>query len=85
MNIEIGLLIAIIGCAAGIAGWVRKRDGKLTNDAEWRGQVNGKLDVIVGIRNDVDTLDKKLDSHTERIAKLEASVSSAHKRLDKSN
>ncbi|MDE6635949.1 MAG: hypothetical protein K2K09_05010, partial [Lachnospiraceae bacterium] len=64
------------------AGWVHNRDKRLSADAEWRGQVNGKLDVIVGIRNDVDRMDEKLADYGERISKVEASVKQAHKRLD---
>lgn len=82
MQVEIGVLLAVIGCLVGLAGWLTGRDKKITGDAEWRGQVNGKLDVIVGIRNDVDNLDHKVEAHGERIAKVEASASSAHKRLD---
>ncbi len=82
MQVELGVLIAVIGCLVGLAGWLTGRDKKITGDAEWRGEVNAKLDVIVGIRSDVDTLDKKVGDLTERTAKVEASAASAHKRLD---
>ena len=56
MTIEIGLLIAIIGCFIGLAGWLTSRDKKLSNDSEWRGMVNTKLDLAIGIRQDHEEL-----------------------------
>ena len=82
MSIELGTIIAVVGCLVGLAGWLRNRDKQTTEDAEWRGQVNAKLDVIVGIRNDVDDLDEKVGKLTERVVGAEKSVASAHKRLD---
>ena len=56
MLIEIGLLIAIIGCFVGLAGWLTGRDKKLSSDSEWRGMVNTKLDLAIGIRQDHEEL-----------------------------
>lgn len=82
MGVEVSVLIAVVGCLVGLAGWLRNREKQVSEDAEWRGQVNGKLDVIVGIRSDVDRIDRKVDDHGERLSKLEASGVSAQKRLD---
>lgn len=82
MTIEIGFLLALVGGFIGLAGWLGGRDKKTAEDAEWRGQVNAKLDVIVGLRSDVDNIAAKLDQHSERIAKVEASAASLHKRFD---
>lgn len=64
MTIEIGLLIAIIGCFVGLAGWLASRDKKLSNDSEWKGMVNTKLDLAIGIRQDHEEL-------RARVTKLE--------------
>jgi len=82
VEVEVSILIAAVGCLVGLAGWLHNREKQVSKDAEWRGQVNGKLDVIVGIRSDVDRIDRKVDDHGERLSKLEASSASAHKRLD---
>jgi len=82
VGVEVSVLIAVVGCLVGLAGWLRNREKQVSEDAEWRGQVNGKLDVIVGIRSDVDHIDRKVDDHAERLSKLEASGASAQKRLD---
>lgn len=64
MSIEIGLLIAIIGCFIGLAGWLSSRDKKLSTDSEWKGMVNTKLDLAIGIRQDHEEL-------RTRVTKLE--------------
>jgi hypothetical protein len=79
----IGAIGTIIGCFIGLAGWLSGRDKKISNDAEWRGVVNTKLDSILGIRTDVDCLEKEVKGHGERITAVESSVKSAHQRLDK--
>ena len=56
MSIEVGILIALIGCFVGLAGWLSSRDKKLSNDSEWKGMVNTKLDLVLGIRQDHEEL-----------------------------
>lgn len=65
MSIEIGLLITVIGCFVGIFGYLINRDKKIMNDGEWRGTVNAKLDIIIGVKEDIKNLDKKLQNHIE--------------------
>ena len=64
MSVEIGLLIAILGCFVGLAGWLSTRDKKLSTDSEWKGMVNTKLDLAIGIRQDHEEL-------RTRVTKLE--------------
>ena len=81
-TIAIGTLIAVVGCAVGIAGWLSKRDDKISHDSEWKGSVDAKLDTIIGIRKDVEEVKtelhdheisatKQLQDHEIRITKLE--------------
>lgn len=67
MSVEIGLLIAIIGCFVGLAGWLSSRDKKTSADSEWKGMVNAKLDMAIGIRQDHEELRArvtKLEKHS---------------------
>lgn len=80
--IAISTLIAIVGCFVALAGWLKNRDSKINDDAEWRGCVNGKLDSILGIQKHVDRIECDVRQLGERVAKTEASAASAHKRLD---
>lgn len=82
MNIDVGILLAIIGGFVGLAGWQSSKDKSTKEDAEWKGQVNGKLDIIAGISTDVDKLTVKSEKLTERIVRLEASSEAIHRRLD---
>jgi len=85
MTIELSILIAVIGCAIGVLGYFAGRDKKIAYDAEWRGMVNGKLDVIVGIASDVERIQHTLTAHEGRICTVETSLKSAHHRLDGMN
>ena len=77
MSIEIGLLIAIIGCFIGLAGWLSSRDKKLSTDSEWKGMVNTKLDLAIGIRQDHEEL-------RGRVTKLEKQSAGMQHDIDNS-
>lgn len=68
----ISLLIAIIGCVVGVAGWVTRRDSKTETDAEWRGAVNAKLDMILGMKTELEQMKVTISDHAIRIEHLEA-------------
>ena len=76
------LLISIIGCFLGLAGWLARRDNKNVSDATWKGEINGKLDAILGINIRIDKVECKMEDATVKIAKLESKADSAHKRID---
>lgn len=80
--IALSTLIAVIGCFVALAGWIKNRDGKIETDAEWKGSVNGKLDSILGIQKNLDRVEGTVREQGERLAKVEAKASSAHKRID---
>lgn len=82
-SIEISLLIAMVGCFVGLAGWLKSRDKEIAKDAEWKGQVNAKLDGILGIRSDVEDIDKRVREHDKQITSARERADSAHKRIDR--
>lgn len=85
-TVEIGMLIALVGCFVGLAGWLSGRDRKIGNDGEWKGMVNTKLDDIKnsvnGTSAELATINASLSAHGERIKAVEESTASAHKRID---
>lgn len=76
MTIEIGLLLAIIGGFIGLAGWLSGRDKKIANDSEWKGMVNAKLDIAVGIRKDYEDLSDIVLQHSKDIVALQHDIDS---------
>lgn len=82
MTVELSILVAIIGCFIGLAGWLSGRDKKIAGDAEWRGMINAKLDVIVGIKEDLSDMDTELRRNGERLTSVEETAKSTQKRLD---
>ena len=85
--VELGPLIALIGCFVGLAGWLSNRDKRTDKDAEWRGTVTGKLDGIQlsvsGMQGRQDKMDDKVDEVDKRLTRVEESTKSAHHRIDK--
>ena len=71
MTIEISLLIAVAGCFVGLAGWLSGRDKKLSADSEWKGEVNAKLDLAIGIRQDHEELRHRVTKHDKDIVALQ--------------
>ena len=86
MTVEIGILIAVVGCFVGLGGWLAGRDKKIANDAEWRGSVNAKLDAIRidigGVGAEIKCLQTSISEHGERLRAVEESTKSAHRRID---
>ena len=84
--VEIGTLIAVIGCFVGLAGWLYSRDNKISNDAEWKGIINTKLDSIQKSVNNTDfgieKINTVIDSYGQRITAVESSAAQAHHRID---
>ena len=84
--IDIGLLIAVIGCFVGLAGWLSGRDKKILNDGEWKGAVNTKLDDIKtsvsGSNAELAKISETLKTHGERLTAVESSAKQAHHRID---
>ena len=83
MQIEITLLIAILGGFVGLAGWLSGRDKKISRDSEWRGKVNAKLDAILGIKEDVKELGGKVDDHEHRLTEVDQRSKSNTHRLNR--
>ena len=79
---SLSVLIAIVGCFVGLAGWLHSRDTKISEDAEWKGTVNAKLDMAIGLRKGHDDLQEKHNNLTERVGRVEESTKAAHKRID---
>jgi len=73
---SLSVLIAIAGCFVGLTGWLRSRDSKIIEDAEWKGIVNTKLDLAIGLRKDLDIIDSRQNHILERVGILEESMKS---------
>lgn len=84
--INVGLLIAVIGCFVGLAGWLAGRDKKILGDGEWKGTVNTKLDDIKtsvsGTNTELGKISETLKLHGERLTAVESSTKQAHHRID---
>ena len=76
------LLISLAACLANVLGVALSRDRRTEEDAIWRGEVNGKLDAVCGIKTDVQHLKEECRQNAKNVAVADASVKSAHHRID---
>lgn len=81
-SITLGFMIAILGCFIGLSGWLKGRDTKISTDSEWRGEINAKLDIVVGLKNEVSNLNGDVIDLGKKVVLVEQSVKSAHHRID---
>ena len=81
MTVEISMLIAIAGCFVGLAGWLSGRDKKISSDSEWKGEVNAKLDLAIGIRQDHEELRYRVTSQGKDIVALQHDLANVENEL----
>lgn len=77
------LIIALIGCFVGLAGWLSSREKRISKDSEWKGRVDGKLDAILGIENRVHKVEEDMIDMRNSIALIDNKATKAHDRIDK--
>lgn len=90
MSIEIALLISIVSVCFSVFFGLKNNKRSDTKEIEERvkdnTRINMKLDNIASntteIKNEVSEMRKEINSHGDRITKVEESVKSAHHRLD---
>ncbi len=78
----VAIMITVIGCFVGLSGWLTTREKRISDDGEWRGTVNAKLDALLGYNAKFEKVEDGIKDHEGRLCKVEGSASSAHKRLD---
>lgn len=82
MELEIGLALSVLGGLLGVLSFVQSRDKSVEKDAAWRGGVDAKLDMILGMQKDLEGIKASLKDHEGRLSAVESSAKSAHHRLD---
>lgn len=74
----VGLIIAIVGCFVGLAGWLSGRDKRVIGDAEWRGKTGEKLDNIQkgvsGIDSRMSKMEGVISVHETRLSVIEHKI-----------
>lgn len=71
----ISIIVAIVGCFIGLAGWLGGRDKKIASDGEWRGATSQDLkdikDGVSGIGERLAKMEGKISDHESRISVIE--------------
>lgn len=65
------IAIALVGMILGIAGYLSTRDNKNDKDAEWKGSVNAKLDIVIAMQTEMKEAKSTIQDHETRITILE--------------
>jgi len=78
MSIEVALLIGVIGCFVGLAGWLSGRDKRISDDSHWKGSVDETLrdikDGVSGIGERMAKIEGMAANHETRITVLESKI-----------
>ena len=70
----VAIIITLVSCFLGLAGWLTSREKKASHDGEWKGMVNTKLDLILGISDRVKDVECRMDDHEKRITRVETKL-----------
>lgn len=74
----VGLIVAVVGCFVGLAGWLSGREKKIDSNGEWKGSVNTKLDDIKnsvnGISDRMGRMENTIANHETRIVVMEKHI-----------
>ena len=85
-DISITLVCSLLGAVIGYVTFNRNRDKDIKKDTKEEAETKAKLDYISkgvdDIRIDFKTQQRDIQELKERVIKNEASVKSAHKRID---
>ena len=86
MDINTGVLIALIGCIVGLAGWLRNHDSDNERETSNMTTVIVKLENIRGsisdLKSDLKRTAEDLQSIDRRLTVVEESTKQAHKRIN---
>lgn len=86
MSINTGVLIALIGCIVGLAGWLRNHDTDNERETSNMTTVIVKLENIRGsisdLKLDLKRTAEDLQSIDRRLTVVEESTKQAHKRIN---
>lgn len=86
MEIQIGIVSALIGILITVLTFSRNRDKDVKTDATESAVVRTKLDNInngvESIRIDIKANEKRVADLNERVIRVEESAKQAHKRMD---
>lgn len=86
MQIEVSIAIAVIGCLVGVSGWLRNRDTDKTGNIRQMTTLEVKLDAVIAGLSKIETAASKTEGCVQvleaRMATAEASIKSAHHRID---
>ena len=86
LSVVIGIISALVGILIGLSSMSRNKNNDVRADAEESAMIRSQLsninNGIESIRIDIKANEKRLMDVSERVVRVEESVSSAHKRLD---
>lgn len=86
MDINTGVLIALIGCIVGLAGWLRNHDSDNAKETSNMTTVIVKLENIRGsisdLKLDLKRTAEDLQSIDRRLTVVEESTKQAHNRIN---
>lgn len=82
---QLDIILAILAGVIGVLGFQSSREKDVGVEAQWRGNVDAKLDLIIQLQTEVHKLADTVSTFEGRIVTLENSVRACHRRLDETS
>lgn len=87
MKIDIGIIIAVIGCLVGLFTYLRNKDKDSTNNGSVQATLKTDIeyikDTLDNIRLDNREFSRQIGEHNNRIITLEEKIKVANDRIEK--
>ena len=87
MDINVSILIAVVGCLVGLSGWLRNHDNDNKADATLMTRLETKIDSIAectrDIKTEITSLKTDVKSLDKRLTIAETKIEAMWKKIDK--
>ena len=72
-----------VAAIALVVGFVQRGKSAISRDQRIEDKLDNQSNMVLDVKTTVDKLDGKMDSHAERIAKIESDQNNIYRRLDR--
>lgn len=68
------MILAVLGGFIGVGGWLSAREKTLKQDAQWRGRIDGKLDMLMELKPQITRIEQQMQQTGKALAVHEREI-----------